>query len=186
MIHNKQTHSLFKNDWYSDTQFTKKGVPAWSRGLGFLFMVYYEQQMQWEWKEIHIWVCRCHEGLKPNRRGGGKIVEIHYNRWSQRRSSIFSLLERIKRKIGGKEGRCRCYERRRAKAWGNWSLSHTRWSGEMLRCCHTHLDTSVSRTWADCASLGCDNRCTCVHAFARKGGTGRVRAQKSLLFCHTH
>jgi hypothetical protein len=30
-------------------------------------------------------------------------------------------------------------------------------------CCHTHLDTSVSRTWADSASGGCDNRCTCVH-----------------------
>ena len=76
MIHNQQTHSLFKNDCYSDTQFTKKEVPAWARGLGFLFMVYNEQQMQWEWKEIHIWVCRCHEGLKPNRRGGGKCVDV--------------------------------------------------------------------------------------------------------------
>ena len=52
----------------------------------------------------------------------------------------FGLLQRIKRKLIGEEGRCRCYERQRAKTWGNWSLSHTRWS------CHTHLDTSVSRT----------------------------------------
>ena len=29
--------------------------------------------------------------------------------------------------------------------------------------CHTHLDTSVSRTWGDSASEGCDNRYTYVH-----------------------
>ena len=29
--------------------------------------------------------------------------------------------------------------------------------------CHTHLDTSVSRTSTDYASLGCDIRYTCVH-----------------------
>jgi hypothetical protein len=29
---------------------------------------------------------------------------------------------------------------------------------------HTHLDTSVSWTWVDSASLGGDNRCTRVHA----------------------
>ena len=113
---------------------------------------------------------------------------------------IFRLLQRIKRKLVGEEGRCRCYERQRAKSWGNWSLSHTRWSchgesvgseelslltytlryvmltdldrhGESVAsetlsllsytlryvsltdldqtvylCCHTHWDTSVSRT----------------------------------------
>jgi len=29
-----------------------------------------------------------------------------------------------KAKVGGEEGRCRCYERRRAKPCGNWSFSH--------------------------------------------------------------
>jgi hypothetical protein len=42
-------------------------------------------------------------------------------------------------------------------------------------CCHTHLDTSVSRTWADSASGGSDNRWTCVHASAGRWGTGRER-----------
>jgi len=32
-----------------------------------------------------------------------------------------------------------------SKAWRNWNLSHTRWSGEMVHCCHTHPNTSVSR-----------------------------------------
>jgi hypothetical protein len=27
------------------------------------------------------------------------------------------------------------------------------------------------------ASLGCDSRCTCVYALAKRGRTGRVRAQ---------
>ena len=30
-------------------------------------------------------------------------------------------------------------------------------------CCHTHLDMSVSRTWSDSDSEGCDNRYTYVH-----------------------
>ncbi len=37
---------------------------------------------------------------------------------------LFSVLQRIKRKLGGEEGRCRCYERRRTKVCGNRSLSH--------------------------------------------------------------
>ncbi len=72
--------------------------------------------------------------------------------------------------MGGEEGRCRCYERRRGKSWGIWILSQTRWNGTMIHCCHTHLNTSVSRTWSDYVSLGCDNRCTSVHAWARRGG----------------
>ena len=55
-----------------------------------------------------------------------------------------------------------------------------------LGCCHTHLDTSVSRTWSDYPSLGYDNRCTCVHAWSRRGGTGRVRVLKRYPWCHTH
>ena len=58
----------------------------------------------------------------------------------------FIMTVRIKRKLGGEEGRCRCYERRRIKDGGNWILSQTWWIGEMLRFCHTHLDTSVSWT----------------------------------------
>ncbi len=44
----------------------------------------------------------------------------------------FSLLQRIKRKLVGEEGRCRFYKRQRVKGWGNWRLSHSRWR------CHTH------------------------------------------------
>jgi hypothetical protein len=56
----------------------------------------------------------------------------------------------------------------------------------MIHWCHRHLDTSVSRTWTDYASLGSDNRWTCVHTLERKGGTGRVQTQKIHLCCHTH
>jgi hypothetical protein len=34
-----------------------------------------------------------------------------------------------KARAGGSSRRCRCYQRPRAKAWGDWSLSHTRCSG---------------------------------------------------------
>ena len=44
----------------------------------------------------------------------------------------FSLLQRINRKLGGEEGRCRCYERRRAKGWGNWSVCTRRSSSTLF------------------------------------------------------
>jgi hypothetical protein len=55
--------------------------------------------------------------------------------------------------------------------------------------CHTHFDTSVSRSWScwsQCTSSGCENQCTCVHAWTRRMGTGRVWTQKRHLWCHTH
>ena len=55
----------------------------------------------------------------------------------------------------------------------------------MVLCCHTHLNTSVSRSWSDSVSGGCDNRRTCVHPWVRRGSTGRVWSQKSHLWCHT-
>jgi hypothetical protein len=45
---------------------------------------------------------------------------------------------------------------------------------KLYLCCHTYLDTSVSRTWTDSVNLGCDNRCTCEHVWVRRGATGRV------------
>ncbi len=57
------------------------------------------------------------------------MSHIHWVVWgpgTPNDRDFFSLLQLIKRKLGGEEGRCRCYERRRDKAWGNWSLSiHT-------------------------------------------------------------
>jgi hypothetical protein len=44
-------------------------------------------------------------------------------------------------------------------------------------CCHTHSDTSVSRTWTYSDSGGCYNRCTCVYVWVRWGTTGRVRSR---------
>ncbi len=73
------------------------------------------------------------------------------------------------------------------------------WDQNLYLCCHTHLDTSVSRNrtdsdsgtsvsrnWTDFVSGGCDNRWTCVHTWVRRGSTGRVWDQKSRLCCHTH
>ena len=48
-----------------------------------------------------------------------------FDRSQRSGQQMFSLLQRIKRKLVGEEGRCRCYERQRAKVWGNWILSHT-------------------------------------------------------------
>ena len=56
--------------------------------------------------------------------------------WKGSESSTLTIMLHTRRE----EGRCRCYERQRAKAWGNWSLSHTRWN------CHTHLDSSKRST----------------------------------------
>ena len=101
---------------------------------------------------------------KDTSQGKKNVTDEHKSQWKTKINTqyySFSLLQRIKRKLVGEEGRCRCYERQRTKSWGNWILSHTRWN------CHTHLDSSVSRT----------NRCTYVHAWARRGGTGRVWPQ---------
>jgi hypothetical protein len=46
------------------------------------------------------------------------------------------------------------------------------WDENRNLCCHTHLDTSVSRTWVDSVSGGCDkpiHSCTCV---SEEGGDG--------------
>jgi hypothetical protein len=46
--------------------------------------------------------------------------------FSEHRECVFIITDKAKdSRVGGK--RCRCYERRRAKVWGNWVLSHTRW-----------------------------------------------------------
>jgi hypothetical protein len=42
-----------------------------------------------------------------------------------------------------------------------WGVRTVR-SQKRYLCCHTHLDTSVSRTWTENTRLGCDNRwCVC-------------------------
>ena len=40
---------------------------------------------------------------------------------------VFIITDKVKTRRGGGR-RCRCYERWRGKTWGDWSLSHTRWS----------------------------------------------------------
>ena len=86
------------------------------------------------------------------------------------------LLKRIKRELREEEDRtCRHYERQRAKAKGDGSLSHTRWirgrscPGEregdkvqVVLCYEIHLDTSISRRYCQ-GWLRCVDRCTCVH-----------------------
>jgi hypothetical protein len=53
--------------------------------------------------------------------------------------SVFIITDKAKTRRGGGR-RCLCYERRRTTTWGDGSLSHTRLSGEMLRCCHDRPD----------------------------------------------
>ena len=63
---------------------------------------------------------------------------------------VFIIPDKVKTRRGGVR-KFRCYERRRVKDWGNWILSHTRWSGDRL---------------------GCDNRYFCIHAWERRGEQG--------------
>ena len=82
--------------------------------------------IKWELNRRHIWVSVW---WKTQGKSEGS-TRLPYG-------LRFSLLQRIKRKLVGEEGRCRCYQRQRGTVWGNWSLSHTRWN------CHIHWRCSL-------------------------------------------
>jgi hypothetical protein len=106
------------------------------------------------------------EGIQKYRYNGPHV------RWSR-------TVARSATTFGATQNRCRLArsQRRRKRGRTGWPRFHAlvatvpgnsrhlkSSSQKIYLWCQTHLDTSFSRTWTDSTSLGCHNRCTCVHA----------------------